>query len=176
MAILSKQEIIQALEHLGRLAQQQEHSIELLVMGGAAIVLLYNARPSTRDVDVFILSPRKAQIVRELARQVAQERDLPEDWLNDGAKGYLMGASQGAVVLSAPGIVVRSLAVPQLLAMKLSAWRDDVDIQDARRLLQELRVEQEQVWAAVEPYLVPGTELKAQYAFSDLWETTHGTD
>ena len=49
MATLSKQEIIQALERLGQLAQQQGHSIELLVIGGAAMVLMYNARPLPGD-------------------------------------------------------------------------------------------------------------------------------
>lgn len=28
----------------------------------------------------------------------------------------------------------------------------------------------------VEPYLVKGDELTAQYAFLDLWETLYGTD
>jgi hypothetical protein len=60
--------------------------------------------------------------------------------------------------------------------MKLSAWRDDVDIEDARRLLQEMTDKQEQIWQEVMPYLVPGEELKAQYAFMDLWETTYGSD
>ena len=60
--------------------------------------------------------------------------------------------------------------------MKLSAWRDDVDIEDARRLLRELAGQREQIWAALEPYLVPGEELKAHYAFLDLWEADHGTN
>lgn len=174
MAILTRQEIVQALERLGELANHQGYSIELLLMGGAAMVLMYNARPSTRDVDVLILAPQKAQVVRNLAIKVAQEYDLPTEWLNDGAKGYLVGMSEGATVLSAPGIMVKSPAVNQLLAMKLSAWRDDVDIEDAKRLLQALEGEQEKVWAAVVPYLVPGEELKAQYAFLDLWEALYG--
>lgn len=174
MATLTREEIIQALERLGELAHQQGYSIELLLMGGAAMVLMYNARPSTRDVDVLILLPRKAQIVRDLAGQVAQEYDLPKDWLNDGAKGYLVGMSEGTTIFTAPGIVVKSPAIAQLLAMKLSAWRDDVDIEDAKRLLQTLERDQKKVWATVEPYLVPGEELKAQYAFLDLWEAIHG--
>ncbi|MBI1881303.1 MAG: hypothetical protein HYR94_24245 [Chloroflexi bacterium] len=176
MALLTKSEIIQALERLGQLAQQQGHSVELLLIGGAAMVLLYNARPSTRDVDALIVSPQPAQLVRELVKQVAQEYELPSDWLNDGAKGYLVGVSQGSIIFSAPGIIVRTPAVAQLLAMKLSAWRDDIDIEDARRLLQTLRGARKQVWAAVEPYLVPGAELKAQYAFADLWEAIYGPD
>lgn len=176
MALLTKQEIIEALKRLGDLAQQQGYSIELLLVGGAAMVLMFDARPSTHDVDVLILSPAEAQIVRKLARQVAQEFELFPDWLNDGAKGYLVGVSQGETIFSAPGIVIKSPAIAQLLAMKLSAWRDDVDIEDARRLLQALAGEQQQVWAAIELYLVPGTELKARYAFLDLWEDTHGSD
>jgi len=78
--------------------------------------------------------------------------------------------------MSAPGLEIRSPAVPQLLAMKLSAWRDDVDIADARRLLEELgsALGPDATWAVVQPFLVPGNELKAQYGFADLWESLYG--
>ena len=136
------------------------------------------ARLSTRDVDAVILFPPETKIVRELARQVAEENDWPEDWLNDGAKGYLVGISKGDVLFQAPGIEVRAPSLEQLLAMKLSAWRDDLDISDARRLLQEVAKskKRDEVWESVEPYLVKGDELTAQYAFLDLWETLYGTD
>jgi hypothetical protein len=58
--------------------------------------------------------------------------------------------------------------------MKLSAWRDDLDIADARLLLGKLEGEKAEVWAAIEPFLGPGRELKAQYAFADLWEAERG--
>lgn len=173
MALLSKQEITHALERLGQLAEKQAISIELLVVGGAAMLLLYNARLSTRDVDVVILAP-EASTVRSLAKQVAQELNLPDDWLNDGAKGYLIGISRGNVLFAAQGIMVISPTIGQLLAMKLSAWRDDVDINDARQLLQSLSGGQQEIWAAIQPYLIPGAELKAEYAFLDLWETLYG--
>jgi hypothetical protein len=32
----------------------------------------------------------------------------------------------------------------------------------------------DQIWQKVEPYLVRGDELKAQYAYQDLWELIHG--
>ena len=90
------------------------------------------------------------------------------------AKGYLIGLSSGPVVLSAPGIEVRSPDTAQLLAMKLSAWRDDVDIDDASRLLEEMKGGRDEIWREVEPYLIPGNELKARYAFNDLWEARRG--
>ena len=176
MAIFTKREIIEALERLGQLAEAQSEMVELMLVGGALMVLAYDARQSTRDIDVVILAPREAHRVRTLAKKVAAERDWPDDWLNDAVKGYLVGLSLGPVIFSAPGIEVRRPSIAQLLAMKLSAWRDDVDIADARRLLSELRAGRgrEVVWQEVRPYLVPGYELKAQYAFQDLWETTYG--
>jgi hypothetical protein len=178
MAIFSRQEIIAGLTRLGELAQAQGIHIELTLLGGAVMVLAFHARASTRDVDAVILSPREAHKVRELAKQVANEKNWEEDWLNDAAKGYLMGISEGQVLFRAPGIIARAPSLAQLLAMKLCAWRDDVDIADARRLLQELASSQskDQIWNSVEPYLVPGDQLKAQYAFLDLWESLYGTD
>jgi hypothetical protein len=175
MAFINKHEIVHALKQLGELAKQQEQSIELLVVGGTAMVLLFDIRPSTRDIDVLILSP-EASIVRSLAKQVAQEVNLPDDWLNDAAKGYLIGMSRGSVLLETPGIRVVSPSIAQLLAMKLSAWRDDVDINDARHLLQTLGGSQPHVWESIQPYLIPGAELKAEYAFLDLWEALYGKD
>ena len=45
-------------------------------------------------------------------------------------------------------------------------------LSSARLLLSRLPEigDREAVWAAVEPYVVPDRELKARYAFDDLWE------
>ena len=174
MATFTRKEIAEGIQRLGLLAVESGINIELVLIGGALMVLRFRARESTRDVDVVILAPGDAQKVRELARRVAEEYGWPEDWLNDGAKGYLIGLSSGPVVLSAPGIEVRSPDTAQLLAMKLSAWRDDVDIADASRLLDEIKGNRDEIWQEVEPYLIPGNELKAQYAYADLWEHQRG--
>jgi len=179
MATFSRQEIQDGLRRLGELAQAQGLHVRLALVGGAAMVLAYEARQSTRDVDVVILSPAEARLVRNLVKRIAAERDWPEDWLNDGAKGYLVGISKGPLLFSAPGIEALSPSIEQLLAMKLCAWRDDLDISDARRLLQEILQSvsgKDDIWKSLEPYLVPGDELTAQYAFLDLWETLYGTD
>lgn len=177
MAFFNREQIIQGLTRLGELAQAQGFNIELTLMGGAVMVLEFRTRESTRDIDALILSPREAHKVRELVKQVASEKGWNEDWMNDAAKGYLVGLSMGQVLFNAPGIIARAPAREQMLAMKLSAWRDDVDISDARRILQELAParSKDEIWKSVEPFLVPGNELKAQYAFLDLWESLYGT-
>ena len=95
--------------------------------------------------------------------------------MNDAAKGYVHGLALGEVLLDEPALLVRALAPHQLLAMKLCAWRDDVDIDDARLLLGKLSGDREEVWRIVEPYVVPGRETKAYFAFCDLWEAEHGS-
>lgn len=176
MALLGKAEISRALKRLGELALQNDATLQFIAVGGAVMVLAYNIRPMTHDVDVLIITPPEASDVRQFAKQVADEFSWPEDWLNDGAKGYLVGLSDGPIIFSAPGIVIKRPSVAQLLAMKLSAWRDDVDIADASFLLQELNESKEQIWESIIPYLTPGDELKAKYAFLDLWETIYGDD
>ena len=54
MALLSRHEITDALTRLGELAQAQGHQVELIAVGGAVMVLAYQARLSTHDIDVFI--------------------------------------------------------------------------------------------------------------------------
>ena len=173
MSTLSRAQIENAFTQLGHLALKEHTTIELLVMGGAAMVLGYQARESTHDIDALIVKPQTARLVREWAAIVARSLELEEDWLNDGAKGFLHGVDVGPIVFQSPGITVWQVSSAQLLAMKLSAWRDDVDINDASRLLDSLvqtGMNRMSVWEVAEPYLVPGSELKAQYAFADLWE------
>jgi hypothetical protein len=57
---------------------------EIVLAGGAALVLMYNAREATRDVDVCWIASEGSSEVRKAARRVAAALDLPEDWLNDG--------------------------------------------------------------------------------------------
>jgi hypothetical protein len=176
MALLTRHAIISALERVGQLAVAEGYTLHLLVVGGAAMVLGYNARQSTHDIDALFIPPPEARIVRTWVAVIARENAWPDEWLNDAAKGYLIGISYGPLLLKAPGIEVYQPAGEQLLAMKLCAWRDDVDIADANRLLADLAPgsSRPSVWQRVVPYLLPGRELKAQYAFEDLWESVYG--
>jgi hypothetical protein len=64
----------------------------------------------------------------------------------------------------------------QMLALKLSAWRDDVDITDAEVVLRAMDGARDVLWSEVAAYLPRGQELKAQYAFDQLWEEIHGNE
>lgn len=171
---LDQESILRAFRALAEELEATRQTCELFIVGGAALVLLYSARESTKDVDGFTAASSINPGLRAAVARVAAKLGLPTDWLNDAAKGYVHGLSPGALLLSVPHLQVRSLAPHQLLAMKLSAWRDDVDIEDARLLLDHLPGTRKDVWAQVEPHIVPGREMKAQYAFDDIWEAKHG--
>ncbi len=175
MRSLTRDVILRALTLLAEQLPADRPPVDLVVVGGAAMVLLFAARESTKDVDAFSVEPEAQARVTDAARLVAADLELPEDWLNDGAKGYAHGLAPGPMLLDTPALRVRTVSVEQLLAMKLSAWRDDLDVEDAKRLLQECGDAREEIWEHVERHIVPGRELKARYAFDDLWESQHGT-
>lgn len=175
MARLSAAQIRDAFSALAGELRRAGARAEIAVAGGAALVLLYGARESTKDVDAITLDASAADAVRIASRAVAGALGLPSDWLNDAAKGYVHGLALGERLFESETLIVRALAAQQLLAMKLSAWRDDVDVEDARLLLRSLVGDRDVAWRSIEPHLVPGRELKARYAFEDLWEAEHGS-
>lgn len=138
------------------------------------MVLLFAARETTKDVDAFFLIP-EASKVRAAAERVAGLLGLPADWLNDGAKGYMVGVTSGELLYESQSLVVRAASLPQLLAMKLAAWRDAVDREDARLLLSRMSGSADDVWQLVKPFVFGHQIDKAWYAFQDLWEALHGS-
>jgi hypothetical protein len=171
---LSAEDIQTAFAALSQELAQRGERAQMAITGGAALVLLFNARQTTKDVDAFIVQPDPSR-VREAAVQVARKLELPEDWLNDGAKGYFTAISEGEVLYESASLLVRSVTTEQLLGMKLAAWRDAIDRGDARLLLSRLSGSAEEIWLRVEPFVSRNYVDKASYAFEDLWDSMYGT-
>ena len=100
---------------------------------------------------------------------------LGDRWLNDEVKRFVLHAVDGPVVFHRKALVVRAASTEQLLAMKLAAWRDEVDIADARLLLREMPGDQETVWSLVGGTISASARAQARYNFEDLWEDVHGS-
>jgi hypothetical protein len=174
VANLTRDDIIDAWTRLGNLADAEGKSIEIIAIGGAVMAVYFRSRVSTADVDGIF---KPAQETRRWAEVVADDLGLPRDWLNDGAKGYVTVESSGPILHQSVGITVRTVALPHLLALKLMAWRDDVDFGDALRILQALAADPEtdcstpeKISELVDPYFVPSQRMKASYALEELWE------
>jgi hypothetical protein len=101
------------------------------------MALAYNARRATRDID-GVFEPKR--VIYEAAARIAarHQGSVPDDWLNDAVKGYLLGEDPDAtVVFQHPGLNVRVASPRYLFTMKVAASRveqDDDDIAVLYRL------------------------------------------
>lgn len=120
---LSRERILRALSALSDELERAGARVDLAVGGGAALVLLYGARESTKDVDAFALDPAAWSTVAAAAVRVSESLGLPDDWLNDAAKGYVQGIALGETIFDSGPLKVQALAPAQLLAILWEADR-----------------------------------------------------
>jgi hypothetical protein len=81
-----RQSLEQALHELARRAYAEGKTVEIAIYDGSALILTYDWRVATRDVDAVFETDR--QTVRRLAEEIADEIGWDRDWLNDGVKGF----------------------------------------------------------------------------------------
>lgn len=150
---------------------------ELCLFGGTVMVLAFNARLSTKDVDAVF---RPAPLIRELARRIGEEQHLPLDWLNDGVKGFL-SAQHSVTTGNLPQFPHLRLTMPvpeYLLAMKCMAARigstsdEASDVPDIVFLIRHLRLNSPRaVLDLVRRYYPPERmPVKTQYLVEGLFE------
>jgi len=65
---------------------------EICLYGGAVMCLVYDARPSTKDIDAVF---KPAQQMREAIKRVADAFELREDWLNDAVRASSCNTHNG---------------------------------------------------------------------------------
>lgn len=136
---MDRDEILAALRALGERLDRRGVQGDLYLVGGAAMALAYDARRTTRDVDA-VFEPK--MLVYEAAAEVARERGLAPDWLNDSAKGFLYAEDPHAgPVFEFPGLRVQAASTQMLLAMKVVAARIGEDDDDVAWLARRLGLE-----------------------------------
>lgn len=153
MRQLTKQEIERALGRISELAASEGVRLEMTLSGGAVMLLAFNARAVTKDVDAIVHPP---DVARRLIARVAEERGLHDDWLNDDVKQFVSSreAKNELIIanVSSTGLHITRPTAKYLLAMKVMAWRkplpgyegDYKDIEVLLRVTQLKTVEQVQ--------------------------------
>jgi hypothetical protein len=142
---------------------------EIYVFGGAAMVLAYQARAATRDVDA-LFEPREK--VHTAALRIAEELSLPRWWLNDQATVYLprVGDERARLVFDHPNLRVTVVSPEHLLAMKALAARSYADLDDIALLCNRLNITQVRDVEALCARIYPDEPLtdRAHLAVEDL--------
>ena len=101
MPLLSKGDIERGLRGIDAKARDASILIDLSVYGGAAMALAFDLRQATRDVDAVVRG--HAGFLRRAAAEVALEEGWPDDWLNDGVKGFTSEHEQMRLMQTFPG-------------------------------------------------------------------------
>lgn len=136
--MIRKDDIVELLTELNERLAAEGIRAEVCIVGGAAMCLAFDARPSTKDVDA-IFSP--ASRIRELVAQIGDERGFKKDWLNDGVKGYMSSAAEFTELFRLSNLVVFVGSPRYTLAMKcLSSRADALDKDDIIFLIKLLKI------------------------------------
>lgn len=137
--LIDKGQLQEAFRRLASELQRDGTVGEIYVFGGAAMVLAYDARRATRDVDA-LFKPREK--VHQAALRVADELGLPRWWLNDQGKTYLPRGEDGRakLIYDHPNLRVTAVSITHMLDMKALAARAYADIDDIKTLCDRLGV------------------------------------
>ncbi len=133
---MDRDNLAAALKEVDRLLSA---SCDIIIIGGAAMILHFGAQRATRDA--FLLPLRgDRNALREAIKSVAQQYDLPEDWMSDAAKGFAdilpPDFYHRLTLLDLPLQRLRAyvLGRPEQAAMKIVALREQ-DLEDLELLL-----------------------------------------
>jgi len=107
----------------------------LYIVGGAAIAFELDVRRVTADIDA-VFHPETT--VRAEVAAMANEKGLPQGWLNDNARAFVPGGDDDAVPFTVPGMSVALASPRHLLAMKMAAARPGRDLDDLALLFDTL--------------------------------------
>jgi len=170
-----RDEILKYLHALNEKLQRRNVKGEICLYGGAVMCLVYDVRPSTKDVDAIF---QPSEIIREAAKEIANEYELVNDWLNDGVKGFLVEHPR-KVFLNLSHLVVMVADPEYMLAMKsLSARIDGTDSKDIEFLINKLKITTvDEVFKIIDKYyprriVKPATQFFLEEVFDEIQDNS----
>jgi len=150
-ASLDREQLLKALDEVGRAAIQAEARLDVAVYRGSALMLASNFRFGTEDVDIAELGTPWPRWLQDVVHKIALRNGWSAEWLNDGVTFHLSVHAVAARDLVSFGTFPRrsgqtgiTVFVPTaryMLALKLKALRvsdfakGSKDIGDVRNLL-----------------------------------------
>lgn len=141
---------------------------EIVLAGGAVMVLALHARGGSRDIDAVFT--KEAEAIGEAAREVAHAYGLPAVWLNDHVRVFVAADAPMVDFFDVPGLRVRMVRLDYLFYMK--AWAGDpIDQRDLRVIARVLGLQDEhQAYALVRGHSQGELSRDVQILLESLFE------
>jgi hypothetical protein len=143
---MDKRELVEALQALDK---RLSSPIDIVLIGGAAMILHFGASRATGDIDVLVLRGDPTEL-RQGVKSVARERNLLEDWLSDAGKGFADILPSDfyhrlvPLAFTFQNLRLYALGRPEQAAMKIVALREQ-DLEDLELLLPQMLDAERQV-------------------------------
>ena len=163
-AELSRTVAIDALQLLNEKLKTRNQKLTLILIGGGAMMLVYKARPATKDLDVVptknglnLLEQCRDEVTEEMK---AQGIYLPIDWINgqaapifkEQARYLKPGDIRQVRELTFSNLELMVASPEAILAMKVQALRNPTDYKDVYSMCRILKIRSwQQFLSIVEP-------------------------
>lgn len=179
LAMLDARRMRVLFDAIGRMLAEAGQRAEISVYGGSALILMYDFREATRDID-YVPMLGNAEIVSRIADEIGRRENLPEGWLNDAVSIFTSDRPDFQLVgdfpAGAPGLRVYSASPRYLLAMKVMAMRSSLetsDVSDIWHLVDICGIESVEDARAVVGEYFPGKRIprRNDLILEDLFET-----
>lgn len=168
--MLSETKIRELFGLLNEELEKRDETAEVGIVGGAVMCLVFHARKATRDIDAIF---KPTALVRQLVERIAEDQNLPRDWLNDAAKGFIQKGFERQEVIDLSHLRVWAPEPKYMLAMKcISARWDTSDRDDVEFLIRFLKLKSAQsVFRIIEDFYSKNqVPPKTQFLIEELFE------
>lgn len=151
---MNKQDIEKYLEMVGLELQKQGMTLEILLLGGAVMLIEVGNRGDTDDVDTYHLPDYLA--ITKAAAIVAERERLKDSWLNSAAAGFtyfFIKQPDKKLWKKFPGLHVYTASLEYIFVAKMMAGRSK-DYPDIAALAEKLGIlKQDDVIALLAQYV-----------------------
>lgn len=180
MALLKKEDILRGLQKIDIKAKEVGVVVDISIYGGAALAIAFDIRRATRDVDAVVHGA--PDFIRKAAAEIAAEEGWPEDWLNDGVKGFASANEKMLLMKNfddtdSGGLRIYTPTPEYLFAMKCMAMRPEGiegshDISDIEALADKAHIEDAEAALALVESFYPASRIppKVRFGVEEIME------
>ena len=185
MLKFDKETLIKALTDLGEILFLSGKMAEIAVFGGSALMLMFDYRQATRDVDAVFFSDKTE--LNSAIITIAEKYNFDNDWINDGVKGFVNESVHDTLKIfrsfpdeDHPGLRIFLPSAEYILSMKCLAMRTEIgssDISDIKILLKKCSIDSPEELFDLIAMFYPKAHIppKTQFGILELFEELRST-